>query len=99
MKSFIFAVVLLSSGMVWSGTDCNVPVSKWQSRDVLRSQLELKGMQVQRIKVDDGCYEVRGIDAEGNNFKAKYSPDNLLVLKMKVKKGGQSKSKNRNKKK
>lgn len=85
MKFFIFVLVLLSSGVGWPDTDCNVPANKWQSRDVLRTQLEHQGMKVQRIKVDDGCYEVRGINAEGRNFKAKYSPDNLRILKMKIK--------------
>lgn len=73
---------LLSSGVVWSDTDCNMPVNKWQSRDVLRSQLEQQGMQVQRIKVDDGCYEVRGVNAEGNYFKAKYSPDKFGITRL-----------------
>ena len=63
MKSRFFAGAVLAgllvSGTVWADTDCNVPVAEWQSREALRQQLELQGVQVQRIKVDDGCYEVR----------------------------------------
>jgi hypothetical protein len=40
---------------------------------------------VHRIKVDDGCYEVRGVDADGNRFKAKYAPESLSVLNMEIK--------------
>ena len=42
---------------------------------------------MQRIKLDDGCYEVRGVDAQGQRFKAKYAPNTLLLLKMKINRG------------
>lgn len=88
MKFLIFtgAVLagLLVSGAVSAGTECTAPVSDWQPREVLRKQLEQQGWQVHRIKVDDGCYEVRGVDAKGNRFKAKYAPESLHVLKMEI---------------
>ncbi len=91
MKFLVFtgAVLagLLFSGAVSAGTECTAPVSEWQPREVLRKQLEQQGWQVHRIKVDDGCYEVRGVDAEGNRFKAKYAPESLSVLKMEIKDG------------
>ncbi len=89
MKSFVFAGLvifsLLSSGAAWADTECNVPFADWQPREVLRQQLEQQGVQVQRIKVDDGCYEVRGIDRQGKRFKAKYAPDSLKVVKIEIK--------------
>ena len=92
MKSLVFSklllVSLLLSGTAWADTECNVPVANWLSRAVLRKQLEQQGLQVQRIKIDDGCYEVRGIDAQGNRFKAKYAPDTLKTLKMETKVDG-----------
>ena len=100
MKSLVFAGVvlagLLGSGAVLADTDCNVPVAQWQSREVLRQQLEQQGLQVQRIKVDDGCYEVRGINADGNRFKAQYAPDSLSVLKMEIKYGRHGEWRHRN---
>ncbi|MCY1375816.1 Peptidase propeptide and YPEB domain protein [compost metagenome] len=42
-----------------------------------------QGWQIQRLKIDDGCYEVRGTDAQGRAFKAKIDPETLKVLKMK----------------
>jgi hypothetical protein len=65
--------------------DCTDPVADWQPREVLRKQLEEKGWTVQRIKVDDGCYEVKGIDSDGNEFKATYAPASLRILKLKTK--------------
>lgn len=91
MKSLVIAGAvlagLLASAAAWADTDCNVPVQNWQAREVLRQQLEQQGFQVHRIKVDDGCYEVRGIDAEGNRFKAQYAPDSLRIMKMEMKYG------------
>ena len=91
MRMPIFAVavllVLLASSGARADSDCNAPVQDWQPREVLRQQLEQQGWQVHRIKVDDGCYEVRGIDAEGRRFKAQYAPDSLRLQKMKIKNG------------
>jgi hypothetical protein len=85
MRSLVFSVAmlagLLASGAVWADTECNVPVSAWQSREVLRKELEQQGLQVQRIKVDDGCYEVRGVDVQGS----KSAPDSLKVLQLETK--------------
>ena len=94
MKALFFAGAvlagLLTSGAAWADTDCHAPVQDWQPREVLRQQLEQQGWQVHRIKVDDGCYEVRGIDAQGNRFKAKYAPDTLRLQKIKIKHGRDS---------
>ena len=63
--------------------DCEVPVGQWQSRDAVLRLAAQQGWQVQRLKIDDGCYELRGKDAQGREFKAKLDPQTLRVLKMK----------------
>jgi hypothetical protein len=68
----------------WAGDDCDAPLSHWQSRDAVRQMAEAKGWQIQRLKIDDGCYEIRATDAEGRSFKAKLDPETLTVLKMKL---------------
>ena len=42
-----------------------------------------QGWQIQRLKIDDGCYEIRGTDSQGRGFKAKIDPETLKVVKMK----------------
>lgn len=78
-----FAAIAIS-GTALADTDCTDPVSLWKPRDVLRQQVELGGWTVQRIKVDDGCYEVRGTDRRGNKVKAKYSPATLRIRSLEV---------------
>ncbi len=63
--------------------DCDAPVQRWQSRDAVRQMAAQRGWQVQRLKIDDGCYEIRGKDADGREFKAKLDPETLAVVKIK----------------
>ena len=67
-----------------AGDDCDAPVARWQSREAVRQMAVRQGWQVQRLKIDDGCYELRGTDAQGRAFKAKVDPETLKVLKMKL---------------
>lgn len=79
------AIGLLLSGNVLADEHCTDPVTDWQPKDVLRQQAEHYGWQVQRIKVDDGCYEVRGLDRQGNALEAKFAPANLKLRELKLK--------------
>jgi hypothetical protein len=63
--------------------DCEAPVSQWQPRDAIRDMARQKGWRIDRLKIDDGCYEVRGEDADGRRFKAKIDPVTLDVVRMK----------------
>ena len=62
--------------------DCNVPAERWQPREAVARMAAQRGWQVQRLKIDDGCYELRGRDAQGRAFKAKIDPRTLAVVKM-----------------
>lgn len=68
---------------VLADDDCDAPLSRWQSRDAVRQMAAAQGWQIQRLKIDDGCYEVRGTDALGRTFKARIDPETLKVLKLK----------------
>ena len=63
--------------------DCNAPMDRWQSREAVRQMAAQQGWQIQRLKIDDGCYEIRGTDNQGRTFKAKIDPETLKVVKMK----------------
>ncbi len=71
--------------------DCEVPIERWQSRDAVRQMAAREGWQLQRLKVDDGCYEIQGKDAQGRSFKAKLDPETLQVVKMKSREHDRSK--------
>jgi hypothetical protein len=79
-------LLVLSLGLAalptWAGDDCDAPLNRWQTREAVRQMAAAQGWQIQRLKIDDGCYEIRGTDAQGRSFKAKIDPETLKVLKM-----------------
>lgn len=80
----LLLLLLATVGVAFADDDCNIPVADWQPRDVLRQKLKQQqpGWEIQRIKVDDGCYEVKAIDRDGNKIKAEYVPDSLRLRKL-----------------
>ena len=67
----------------WADDDCSAPMDRWQSREAVRQMAAQQGWQIQRLKIDDGCYEIRGTDTQGRRFKAKIDPETLKVVKLK----------------
>ena len=90
-SSFRHGLLVLSLGLAalptWAGDDCDAPVNRWQTREALRQWASAQGWQSHRLKIDDGCYEIRGRDAQGRSFKAKLDPQTLRIVKMKVREG------------
>ena len=84
--SVALAGLLVSSAPAWADDDCQVPAAQWQPRTAVQSMATQRGWQVERIGIDDGCYEVRGTDAQGQRFKAKLDPQTLELVKFKTKK-------------
>jgi hypothetical protein len=76
----------LAAAPALAGDDCDVPVARWQPREAALAQAQRQGWQVRRLKIDDGCYEIRGRDAQGREFEAKLDPETLDVVKMKQRK-------------
>ena len=86
-RGLLALTVVLLAAPALADDDCDAPVERWQSRDAVRQMAAQRGWQVQRLKIDDGCYEIRGKDADGREFKAKLDPETLQVVKMKRRDG------------
>lgn len=83
-RTFLAVAALAASGAAFADTDCTDPIEQWKPRELLRQEVAQRGWTVQRIKVDDGCYEVRAVDRLGNKIKAKYSPASLRIRSLEV---------------
>ena len=84
MRHGLLALSLsLAALTVLADDDCDATLDRWQSRDAVHQMAFAQGWQIQRLKIDDGCYEVRGTDALGRTFKARIDPETLKVLKLK----------------
>ncbi len=83
-KTTVFTGLLLAlsvGGFAYADDDdCYVPMSKWQSREAVRNMARDQGWEVRRIKIDDGCYEIKGYDASGREIEAKIDPATLQVV-------------------
>jgi hypothetical protein len=76
----ITAALLMTAGVAQADTRCAVPMTNWQPRDAVVRLAEQKGWKLRRIKIDDGCYEVIGTDANGRKLKVKIHPATLAVM-------------------
>ena len=77
--------LLLISASALADDDCDDLVANWQPQENLRQQLEAEGWTVFRIKVDDGCYEVKGLDSDGHRIEAEYAPASLHLREIEIK--------------
>lgn len=81
-------VLLLASACAYADDDCETPMAEWQPRAAVLQLAERSGWQIRRLKIDDGCYEIKGRDAEGRRFKAKLDPATLEIVSMKRERHG-----------
>ncbi len=77
----IFALLaVLPAAVAAADDDCFVPMADWQPRDAVARMAEDNGWTVRRIKIDDGCYEIDGTDAEGHRIEVTVHPATLAVI-------------------
>ncbi len=62
-------------------------MAQWQPREAVEQMAKARGWTVRRIKIDDGCYEIRGQDENGRAIEAKVDPASLAVIRVKHKRG------------
>ncbi|MFN4203875.1 MAG: PepSY domain-containing protein [Tabrizicola sp.] len=72
----------LPAGAALADDDCFVPMADWQPREAVARFAVAQGWTVRRIKIDDGCYEIDGRDAEGRAIEVKLHPGTLRIVKM-----------------
>lgn len=73
---------VLAPGAAEAGRDCLVPMADWQPREAVARLATEQGWTIRRIKIDDGCYEVKGSDATGRPIEAKIHPGTLVILEI-----------------
>lgn len=78
----LMLTLLLGATPALAGDDCAVPMTKWQPREAVVKLAADNGWILRRIRIDDGCYEVIGRDAEGRAIEVKLDPATLAVIEM-----------------
>ena len=77
-------IVLTASGTALAGDDCHSPMAEWKSRDTVAAYAKGLGVTSERMRIDDGCYEIRGRDADGNRVELKIEPATLAIMELEV---------------
>jgi hypothetical protein len=78
----LMLTLALVAAPAFAGDDCAVPMTDWQPREAVVKLAEKNGWELRRIRIDDGCYEVIGRDAEGRSIEVKLDPATLAVIEM-----------------
>ncbi|MGB3540108.1 MAG: PepSY domain-containing protein [Mesorhizobium sp.] len=71
-----------------AGEKCDVPPAQRQSFEALSKLAGDFGWTIDKMKIDDGCYELHVTDGSGNVLKVKIDPATLDVVGGKVKRFG-----------
>lgn len=71
---------LAATGAVRAERDCAAPLEDWQPREALARKLEESGLKILKLRIDDGCYLVWQVDANGAESVRKYDPATLIAL-------------------
>lgn len=76
----IVSFTLLGAGPALAESSCQVPEAEWQTQAALQQKLEGEGWTIRQIKIDEGCYEVYGTNAQGERVEAYFDPKSLALL-------------------
>lgn len=87
-RTALLAALVVAAPLAMAGEACDAPPEAWQARSAVQELAQRNRWRLERLKVDDGCYEVRGRDAEGVRFKARIDPATLKVLALKRERRG-----------
>ena len=97
-RTVLIAAILLGTltpGMALADDDdCKAPMAQWQPREAVEQMAKTRGWTVRRIKIDDGCYEIRGQDEGGRAIEVKVDPASLAVIRVKQRRGEHDKDHN-----
>jgi hypothetical protein len=93
--SLACCMLLVATVPAWPSDACDAAPETWQPRAAVHALAERKGWKLDKLKIDDGCYEIKGHDAEGRRFKAKIDPATLQVVRMKREHGHRDRDRDR----
>ncbi len=57
-----------------------IPKTEWRSQADLERKLKDEGWTVNRVKIENGCYEVYGRDAKGKKMEIFFHPKTFEVV-------------------
>ena len=78
----IAVMAAIPVGQAMAEEQCFVPMQDWQPRELVVQLAADNGWTVRRIKIDDGCYEIKGSDSAGLEIEATVHPATLEIISL-----------------
>lgn len=78
------ALALPAGAALADDDDCRVPMADWQPREAVLAFATEKGWTVSRLEIDDGCYEIKGENADGHRIEVTIDPGSLDLVEMTI---------------
>ena len=72
----------IMAGPAMAEEECFVPMQDWQPRELVVQLAADNNWTVRRIKIDDGCYEIKGRDSAGLEIEATVHPATLEIISL-----------------
>lgn len=85
MRRTLILLTLGGAGLVagtaaLAGDHCDRPMRDWRPRQAVEERARNLGVEVSRIRTDDGCYKIYGRMADGRSVEIEMDPVTLKVL-------------------
>ena len=90
MKTILTATAFalaIPAGAAFADEKCDGPTGNGPSWETLIRVTGELGWTLAEMEIDDGCWEIKGRDAQGRRIKAKLDPATLQVVKLRHKDG------------
>ncbi|MBN9548541.1 MAG: PepSY domain-containing protein [Alphaproteobacteria bacterium] len=85
--TILACVAAFSAGPARADDECFVPMADWKPREAVAALAAEHGWTVRRIKIDDGCYEIDGTDAQGQRIGVTVHPSTLEIIQIESRDG------------
>ncbi|NBS11353.1 MAG: PepSY domain-containing protein [Gammaproteobacteria bacterium] len=79
-----FSAVLVSTAALASDDSyrCSgIHSDQAKTKEQIAAHFEAQGWEIRRIKADDGCFEIYGIDRDGKRREAYIDPNSLEIIR------------------
>lgn len=61
---------------------CATGTGEWMNVQAITARAEKEGYTVREVERDDGCYEIKGVDAKGQKVEARFNPYSGELVKV-----------------
>jgi hypothetical protein len=74
VRGVVAFVLLVMVGMSVASPVCNVAKESWMSEPNFKQVLKRQGYLVKTVRINNGCYEMYGLDPLGRRIQKNFDP-------------------------